>query len=156
MRTINEILNIKGRQIWSVEPDTTVFQALELMAQKEVGALLVVENNDLVGVISERDYARKVILQGKSSRDIPVREIMSSRVIYITPDQSVEECMALMINKRIRHLPVMENERLKGIISIGDVVKAIIDEKEFMIDQLVQYIKGTPSVITEYTKPEKS
>lgn len=155
MRTINEILNMKGRQIWSVSPDTIVFHALELMAQKEVGALLVIENDNLVGIISERDYARKVILQGKSSRDIPVKEIMSSRVIYITPDQNVEDCMALMINKRIRHLPVMENDKLVGIISIGDVVKALIDEKEFVIEQLVQYIKGTPSVETEYSKLDK-
>lgn len=155
MKTVNEILNKKGYEIWSISPDATVFQALELMSQKEVGALLVMENNNLVGILSERDYARKVILQGKSSKDLPVREIMSSRVIYVTRDHSVEDCMALMINKRIRHLPVMEGDNLAGVISIGDVVKAVIDEKEFEIDQLVQYIKGAPAVITEYSRPDK-
>lgn len=152
MKTVNDILERKGREVWSVSPDATVFQALEIMSQKEVGALVVLENGHPVGIISERDYARKVILQGKTSRELNIREIMSPRVIYVTPQQSIEECMALMINKKIRHLPVIENDKLTGIISIGDVVKAIIDEKEFVIDQLVQYIKGTPSVVTEYSK----
>ncbi|HKJ81162.1 MAG TPA: CBS domain-containing protein [Ignavibacteriaceae bacterium] len=149
MRTVNEILAKKGKQIWSVSPETTVFDALKLMAEKGIGALLVKdEMGNPVGVMSERDYARKVILVGKSSRDTLVNEIMSHNVIYVKPERSPEECMALMINKRIRHLPVLENNKLVGFISIGDVVKAVIDEKEFTIDQLVQYIKDTPHLST--------
>ena len=145
MKTVREILINKGNQIWTVLPDTTVYKALIIMADKSIGALLVVDKlGNPVGVLSERDYARKVILVGKSSKETMVKEIMSSRVIYITPDRSPEECMALMINKRIRHLPVLDNGKLAGFISIGDVVKAVLDEKEFMIDQLVQYIKDTP------------
>ena len=145
MKTVREILINKGNQIWTVLPDTTVYKALIIMADKSIGALLVVDKlGNPVGVLSERDYARKVILVGKSSKETMVKEIMSSRVIYITPDRSPEECMALMISKRIRHLPVLDNGKLAGFISIGDVVKAVLDEKEFMIDQLVQYIKDTP------------
>jgi len=153
MNSVSDILGKKGTDAWSVSPDATVFQALELMAQKEVGALLVVESNNLTGIISERDYARKVVLLGKTSKDLPVREIMSTRVIYVTPQHTIEDCMALMTDQRIRHLPVLDGYDIKGVISIGDVVKAIIHEKEFVIDQLVQYIKGTPSVVTEYAKP---
>ena len=146
MKTVHEILQSKGNTIWSVSPGTTVYAALQLMAEKEVGALLVLNEGILVGIISERDYARKVVLQGKLSKDTLVKEIMSPKVIYVNTSLSVEECMALMINKRIRHLPVMQNEKLVGIISIGDVVKAVIDEKESTIDQLGHYIKGTPNV----------
>ena len=149
MKTVREILINKGNQIWTVLPDTTVYKALIIMADKSIGALLVVDKlGNPVGVLSERDYARKVILVGKSSKETMVKEIMSSRVIYITPDRSPEECMALMISKRIRHLPVLDNGKLAGFISIGDVVKAVLDEKEFMIDQLVQYIKDTPHLAT--------
>jgi CBS domain-containing protein len=149
MKTVREILSKKGNQIWSVNQESTVFKALIIMADKSIGALLVVDNNgNPVGVMSERDYARKVILVGKSSKETMVKEIMSSKVIYITPDRSPEECLALMTNKRIRHLPVLDNGKLTGFISIGDVVKAVLDEKEFTIDQLVQYIKDTPHVAT--------
>jgi CBS domain-containing protein len=149
MKTVREILLSKGNLVWSISQDSTVFKALIVMADKSIGALLVVDNNgNPVGVLSERDYARKVILVGKSSKETMVKEIMSSRVIYITPDRSPEECLALMTNKRIRHLPVLDNGKLSGFISIGDVVKAVLDEKEFMIDQLVHYIKDTPHLAT--------
>jgi CBS domain-containing protein len=144
MKTVREILQRKGSVVWSVSPEATVFEALELMAEKNLGAVLVIKNDRVVGIMSERDYARKIILHGKNSKETTVREIMSSLVIYVNTSLNVEECMALMINKRIRHLPVIENGRLSGIISIGDVVDAIIDEKEFVIDQLVNYITGGP------------
>jgi len=146
MKTVREILQSKGNSIWSISPEATVFDALQLMAEKEIGALVVVSNGDVVGIISERDYARKVILHGKFSKDTLVKEIMSPKVLYVTTAQNTEECMALMISKRIRHLPVYEHQRLVGIISIGDVVKAVIDEKEFMIGQLVNYITGKPGL----------
>jgi CBS domain-containing protein len=144
MKTVREILQRKGNMVWSISPEATVFEALQLMAENNLGAVLVIKNDRVVGIMSERDYARKIVLQGKHSKDTPVKEIMSSLVIYVNTSLSVEECMALMINKRIRHLPVIDNGRLSGIISIGDVVNAIIDEKEFVIDQLVNYITGTP------------
>jgi CBS domain-containing protein len=153
MKTVREILLNKGYEICSVSPDDTVFDALKLMAEKKIGALLVIDDNQVVGIMSERDYARKVVLEGKSSKNALVKEIMSERVIYVTQDQLVEECMALMIEKRIRHLPVYENDDLIGLISIGDVVKAVIDEKEFVISQLVQYIKNTPSIHEDVKKP---
>lgn len=152
MKTVREILLHKGYDIYSVSPDDTIFYALKIMAEKKIGALLVLDKGNVIGIMSERDYARKVALEGKSSKDASVREIMSDKVIYIGIDRLVEECMALMIEKRIRHLPVFENGRLTGIISIGDVVKAIIDEKEFVINQLVQYIKSTPSINEETGK----
>lgn len=142
MKTVREILLKKGNQVWTVSPDTTVFAALQLMAEKNTGALLVMKDDKVVGIMSERDYARKVALLGKFSKDILVQEIMSSTIFYVEPSFSTEECMALMIDKRVRHLPVIENEKLVGIISIGDVVKAVIDEKEFLISQLEHYIKG--------------
>jgi len=120
-----------------------VFDALSLMAEKEVGALLVLEGEKLVGIISERDYARKVILLGKSSKSTAVREIMTAEVICVRPEQTIQECMALMTESHVRHLPVLENDRLSGVISIGDVVKAIISEQEFMIEQLERYIVGS-------------
>ena len=146
MRTVREILSGKGHDVYSVSPDDTIFNALKLMAEKKIGAVLVMEKGEVVGIMSERDYARKVVLEGKSSRDSAVRDIMSEKVIYVDTDRQVEECMALMIEKRIRHLPVFEENRLRGIISIGDVVKAVIDEKEFVISQLVHYIKSTPEI----------
>jgi CBS domain-containing protein len=140
MKRVSDILEAKGHQVWSVEPDTSVYDAIKLMADKEIGALLVIQNRKLVGLISERDYARKVILQGRASKTTPVSEIMTSRVIYAQPDQNVEECMALMTEKRIRHLPVMDRDQLVGIISIGDLVKSIIVEQKFIIEQLEKYI----------------
>lgn len=142
MKNVIELLRVKGHQYWSVTPDTTVFDALKLMAEKNIGVLLVLEGDVLVGLLSERDYARKVILKGKSSKDTLVKEIMSEKVIYVEPEQTVEECMALMTDKRVRHLPVFEGDKLIGIISIGDVVKAIISEQEFIIEQLEHYISG--------------
>ena len=140
MNFVNEILKAKGRDVWTVSSDSTVYDALQEMADKKVGALLVVEDDKLVGVFSERDYARKVILHGKASKDTLVKEIMSTEMFWVRPDETVAGCMELMTNKRIRHLPVLDEGRLVGVISIGDVVKAVISEKEFAIQQLEQYI----------------
>jgi len=143
MKTVQELLRNKGYHIWSIGPDATVYEALTLMAEKDVGALLVLSSaGQLVGILSERDYARKIVLKGKTSRETPVREIMTEKVVWVRPDQTIEECMALMTNKHIRHLPVMEEGRLLGVISIGDVVKDIISEQEFVIAQLENYITG--------------
>src|SRR3970040_2284640 len=141
-KTVAAILRSKGYDIYYVSPDAPVFEALKIMADNGVGALLVLDGEKLVGIMSERDYARKVILLGKSSREAKVREIMSDKVFYVQPHRTADECMALMINKRIRHLPVIDDGKLKGVISIGDVVKAVIDEKEFVIEQLEEYISG--------------
>jgi CBS domain-containing protein len=140
MKTVRQLLDGKGSHVVSVSPDTTVFQALEVMADKGIGAVLVVEDGKVVGVMSERDYARKVILLGKSSYDTSVREIMTGRVVYARPDHTVPECMALMTDKRIRHLPVLDQGRLIGVLSIGDLVKETISEQEFIIRQLENYI----------------
>ena len=142
MKIVKHILKEKGQRFWSVAPDTLVIDALKLMAEKEVGALLVLDGGKLIGIMSERDYARKVILKGKSSLDTPVREIMTSKLFFIRPAQTVEECMALMTDKHIRHLPVMEGDKVVGVISIGDLVKATIEEKDFLIKQLENYITG--------------
>lgn len=144
METIRQIIEQKGKDVFSVSPDTTVFEALSLMAEKNIGAVLVLDKGKLSGIMSERDYARKIALKGKWSKETPVSEIMSSEVIYIEPDQTIENTKAIMINKRIRHLPVMEDDKLIGIVSIGDIVNAVLDEKTFMIDQLHTYIKGVP------------
>ncbi|MFQ6113004.1 MAG: CBS domain-containing protein [bacterium] len=143
MKYVSEILKAKGHEVWWVTPDTSVFDALKVMADKNVGALLVLEADKLVGIFSERDYARKVILKGKYSKNTPVKEIMNQKVVYVRPEHSIEECMALMTGKRIRHLPVLKENRLIGMISIGDVVKTIISEQEFTIKQLENYITGT-------------
>jgi len=140
MQTVHDILKKKGSEICSVSPDTSVYDALKLMAEKNIGAVLVMQAGRPVGILSERDYARQVILKGKASKDTPVREIMTARVIFVRPEQSVEDCMALMTDKHIRHLPVLEGETLLGILSIGDVVKAVISEKQFRIEQLENYI----------------
>jgi CBS domain-containing protein len=140
MTIVAQVLGEKGHTVWSVEPQATVYQALELMAGKGIGAVLVREGEKIVGILSERDYARKVELQGKTARTTRVSEIMTPAVYYIQPHQTIEECMALMTAKRIRHLPVLEQGRLVGIISIGDVVKALIADKEFMIQTLEKYI----------------
>jgi CBS domain-containing protein len=142
MKTVSMLLRAKGREVHSIVPDAPVFDALALMAERNVGALLVTEAGRLVGIFSERDYARKVILKGKTSRETTVREIMSSHVVSVRPEQTITECMALMTERRIRHLPVLEGDELVGIISIGDVVKAIITEQEFEIEQLQSYITG--------------
>jgi CBS domain-containing protein len=142
MKTIKEVLEVKGGEVYSIGPDALVLDALKLMAEKEIGALVVLEDERLVGIVSERDYARKVILKGRSSRDTKVREIMATRVLCTEPGQGVEECMALMTDKRVRHLPVMDAGELVGIVSVGDMVKSIIAEQKFVIDQLVSYITG--------------
>jgi CBS domain-containing protein len=142
MYTVRQILQYKGQQVWSISPSASVFEALQLMAARDIGALVVVETDRLVGIFSERDYARKVILHGKTSRETLVGEVMTARVTYVKPEQTTEECMALMTEKHIRHLPVMEGERLIGLISIGDVVKAVISNQEFVISQLENYISG--------------
>ena len=142
MKKVKDILETKGRDVWSIEPNALVYDAMKLMADKGIGALLVMEGARLVGVISERDYARKIILQGRSSRSTNVREIMTSRVVYTEPERNIEECMALMTEKRIRHLPVVEGGQVCGVISIGDLVKAIIAEQKFIIEQLERYISS--------------
>lgn len=142
MYTVKDLLQGKGNQVWSIKPQATVYEALELMAAKNCGALLVVENDKLVGIFSERDYARKVILKGRSSKTTSVGELMTTEVFYINPDDTIEYCMALMTEKRTRHLPVMENDKLAGLVSIGDVVKAIITDREFTIRELERYITG--------------
>ena len=140
MKTIRQLLLGKPEGLCTIGPDARVFDSLKMMAEKNIGALLVVEGDKLVGIVSERDYARKVILHGKSSHDTPVREIMTARVVCVHPENTVEECMALMTDKHIRHLPVIENEKLVGILSIGDLVKETISEQQFMIKQLESYI----------------
>lgn len=142
MPTVRQVLEGKGFEVATIGPDASVYDAIAAMADKEIGSLVVIESGRVVGLISERDYARKVILKGRLSKDTRVREIMAVRVPYARPDQTVEECMAVLTDQRVRHLPVMENDRLIGIISIGDLVKAIIDEQKFIIDQLIHYITG--------------
>ena len=144
--TVRQVLATKGNDVWTVSPETSVFDALKLMAEKNIGAVLVMTGDQLCGIMSERDYARKVALDGKTSSTTPVGEIMTGRVLVVHPDQNIDNCMALMTDKHIRHLPVMDGDRLVGIISIGDVVKAIIADHEFMIDQLETYIMG-PAVM---------
>ena len=142
MKSVSDILDAKGREIWAVKPDDTVFESLQLMAEKEVGALLVMDGDRLVGIVTERDYARKVILEGKSSKGSSVAEIMTKQVLCVAPERTVEECMALMTDKRARHLPVLDHKRVIGIVSIGDLVQAILSEQQILIDQLQHYISG--------------
>jgi CBS domain-containing protein len=142
MKTVRDVLKVKGHQVWSVRPDITVYDTLKLMAEKEIGAVMVMEDDRPVGIFTERDYARQVILKGKASKDTPVHDVMTARVFFVRPDQSLDECMALMTDKRVRHLPILENEKLIGLLSIGDVVKAVISEKEFIIEQLANYISN--------------
>ena len=141
---ISEILHHKGVTVWSIPPDTMVFDAIQMMADKNVGALLVVESGKLVGILSERDYTRKVALKGKSSKQTPVREILSEQVIHVTPAHTVEECMRLMTEHRVRHLPVLDGENIVGIVSIGDLVNWIITAQNSAIQQLQTYITGYP------------
>lgn len=142
MRTVNHILQWKGTAVWSVSPGTTVYEALSLMAEKNIGALTVLDGATLAGIFSERDYARKVILKGKFSKEIQVREVMTSPVVWVSPSNSIEECMKVMTEKHIRHLPVMSEGKIAGLISIGDVVKEIIADQRSTIDQLSGYITG--------------
>ena len=141
-RFVRDLLQKKGDAVFSVAPGDSVRAAVEQMAERGVGALLVMEGERLVGIVSERDYARQVILKGRSSHDTPVSDIMSSRVVCVHPERTIEECMALMTDRRIRHLPVLADDRVTGVISIGDVVSAVIAEKEFQIQQLESYISG--------------
>jgi len=143
MAKVKQILNQKGREVYTVAPEATVFEALQKLAEYNVGALPVVDGSgNIVGLFSERDYARKVVLHGKASKDVPVSEVMSSHVLYVTPDASDWQCMALMTDKRVRHLPVLEGDALVGFISIGDVVKAIMEDQQFHIEQLERYISS--------------
>jgi CBS domain-containing protein len=142
MKSVKQVLQEKGSTVWSINPDATVFSALEFMAEKNIGALIVIDENEVIGIMSERDYARKVILAGKSSKDVPVREIMTTMVLFVNPENSMGDCMALMTDKHIRHLPVIDKGQLAGVISIGDVVKSIITEQEYLIDHLTNYITG--------------
>ena len=143
MTTIAQLLNTKGNQVWSVEPKATIFKALEIMSEKEIGALLVMEDGKLTGIFSERDYARKVILKGKSSKETPVGELMTKKVFYMDPQKTINDCMAMMTAKRIRHVPVIEDNQVMGIVTIGDVVNQIISEQEVTINHLENYITGS-------------
>lgn len=142
--TIGEILNTKGSQVWSISRDKTVFDAIELMAEKNIGALLVIEAGKLVGILTERDYTRKIALKGKSSKQTAVKEIVSGEVIHVTPEHTVEECMRLMTDNRVRHLPVLDNDKIVGVVSIGDLVNWIISAQSSTIQQLQTYIAGYP------------
>ena len=142
MKTVRDLLKAKGRDIWSVTPETTVYDTLRLMADRNIGAVLVLDGGQPVGIFTERDYARQVILKGKASKDTPVHEVMTTRVVFVRPEQNIEDCMALMTDKRCRHLPVLDEGRLAGVLSIGDVVKAVISEKQFIIEQLENYISA--------------
>jgi CBS domain-containing protein len=141
MDTVHKLLESKGSEVWSIGPEASVFEAIELMAERGCGALLVMSGRELAGIISERDYARKVILAGRSSRTTRVREIMSSPVVTADPSHKVEQCLSMMTDKRIRHLPITDGGKVVGMVSIGDLVKAIIAEQKFLISQLEQYIK---------------
>ena len=143
MVTIEQILNNKDKQIWSVEPKASIFEALKIMSDKEIGALLVLEGEKLVGIFSERDYARKVILEGKSSKNTQVGELMTKKVLYTDSEKTIIDCMVIMTNKHVRHLPVIENDKVIGMVTIGDVVNQIISEQEYAIQHLENYITGT-------------
>ena len=140
MTSIKQVLDSKGHEIWSIEPNASVLNTIKLMADKQVGALLIMENEKLVGIVSERDYARKVILKGRASDDTPVKDIMTREIVYATPENSVEDCMELMTDKRVRHLPVLDGDKVTGVLSIGDLVKSIIADQQFKIEQLENYI----------------
>ncbi len=142
MITVNQILSEKGLGAWTIGPHATVFEALKLMAEKDIGALIVVEKDKIIGMLSERDYARKIVLLGRHSQDTPVHDIMTTSIYVVHPDSTADECMALMTDKRIRHLPVLKDGVLIGLVSIGDVVAAIISEQKFNIENLENYITG--------------
>ena len=140
MKTVKQLLDLKGHDVWSIDPDDAVFDAIQVMADRNVGALVVIKNDKLVGIISERDYARKVILADKSSHKTQVREIMTANVICGQPEQTIDECMAVMTEKRMRHLPILLEKKLVGMITLGDVVKSIIEDQEHEIEELYHYI----------------
>ncbi len=141
MKTVRQLLESKGHEVTTISLDMTVFESMQLMAARNIGALLVLDaGSKLVGIVTERDYARKMYMQNKFAKDVPVTEIMTRQVVYVRPDQTNEECMALITEKRVRHLPVLENDRVIGIVSIGDLVKDTISEQEFIIHQLENYI----------------
>lgn len=143
MTTVAQILQTKeNNEVFSIAPDAPVLDAIKTMAEKRIGALLVMSDEKIIGIVTERDYARKVVLLGRSSRDTPVRDIMSAPVMYVGPENTNEQCMALMTENRLRHLPVIDNDRLLGMLSIGDLVKNIISEQRFVIEQLEHYIRG--------------
>lgn len=140
MLRVKHLLNVKGREVWSIDPEDPVLQAIQVMADRHVGALPVLRGSELVGIVSERDYARKVILLGRSSAETPVWEIMTAPVVTVTPDHTVQECMQLVTERRVRHLPVVEKDQLVGIVSIGDLVRAVIEEQQETITQLERFI----------------
>jgi CBS domain-containing protein len=144
--TIREIISHKGTAAWAISPESTVFDAIQLMAEKNIGALLVTKDGKLLGIVSERDYTRKVAIKGRSSKETKVREILSGHVIHVTPEHSVEECMRLMTEHRVRHLPVLDGEKIAGVISIGDLVNWIISAQSSTIHQLETYITGFPTL----------
>jgi CBS domain-containing protein len=147
MTTVRQLLDQKGRNTWSIHPDATVFDAIAKMAEKDIGSLAVIEGDEFVGIFTERHYARNVVLKGKTSPATPVRDIMETHVVIVRPEQSVDQCMALMSEKRVRHLPVFEGKKLIGIVSIGDLVKGTIGDQKFLIDQLEHYIRGEPAIV---------
>lgn len=142
MTSVRKLLETKSGETWTIRPDATAYEALQLMSEKNIGALLVTKDDDLVGIFSERDYARKVILKGKSSKETTVGELMSHPVYYVTPEMTIGDCMAIMGGRRVRHLPVMENQRVAGVVSISDVVNRIISEQQIAIRDLESYITG--------------
>jgi CBS domain-containing protein len=144
MCTVRHLLHLKGPQVWTVTPSTSVFDALKLMADQNLGAVVVMDGDEIAGIMTERDYARKVILHSKSSKETSVSEIMTDVILFVRPEQHIEECMSLMDAKRIRHLPVIEDGRLIGMISMRDVVRQMVDERDFLIDQLEHYIYQPP------------
>jgi signal-transduction protein with cAMP-binding, CBS, and nucleotidyltransferase domain len=142
MKTVKEVLDAKGRDHWSITPEASASEAASLMVDKEIGALLVMQQNNLLGLVSERDFARKLIASGRPSQEVPVAEVMATHVVCVRPEQGMDECMALMTEKRVRHLPVLEDGRISGIVSIGDAVKSIIEDQQFIIEQLETYISS--------------
>jgi len=146
---ISELIQSKGGSVWTVSPETMVFDAIQMMSDKNIGALIVVEGGKMVGMMSERDYTRKIVLKGKSSKSTPVREILSEKVVSVTPETTVQECLRLMTQSRIRHLPVLKEEELQGIISIGDLVNWVIQAQSTTIQQLETYITGYPTTTEE-------
>ena len=142
MKRVRDVLNVKGTDVFTIGPDASVYDAIKIMSDNRIGALVVLDGEKLVGLISETDYARKIVLMGRTSVNTMVREIMTDKVLYVSLDQDITECMALMSEYRFRHLPVIEDEQLAGLISIGDLVKSIIDDQTFTIEQLERYITG--------------